>query len=359
MIARGRMLRVTGIVLGLLILAYGFKIRSIIIGSLSLVLLFPVLVVTFNKRARFYSKLKKKKILLCIVSIVFFFLVMELFVRLSGLASMPTDRLTLDEIQLRYPDHNKDSFRDPLNFNQSTTDICVIGDSLTYGWCIKENDTWVHVLDKKSIWGEEITFHNLGFPGWNLKKQTNFILENEKTRKYPCDSYILLFWLNDFIANYTSLSEILVVPDTKEIFQDTITNTLLEKSHFIRLLVINYARIDNTLRFRKEIRQVFARGAFKEDLSKVMELERNILFIKIPFLPDKEFENEYDEKLFTFMNEQNASYFDMTSKIAEETENIRCSKTDLHYNEKGHALIAEQAGIFLANSSFGVGDNFN
>lgn len=282
------------------------------------------------------------------------FVLMELLIRLSGLALMPSEIYSPDEVKLRYPDYEKSGFRDNVDFSETKKDICVIGASVTYGWCIESNDTLVSNLNRNEDLSEDYNFHNLAFPGWNLQKEIDFILENEKMNKFDCDYYLLLFWLGSFMEKFPPISEILVEPDIEDtgcLSQSHLLRVLLKKSHFFRFLSLNYAKIYSSIYSSREIKKKFDVGEFAKDFNRIKDLNKSIIFLKFPLIQKREFVMEFNPIIKSYMGENNFSYFDMSGSIIKNGgAKIRCSKTDPHYNEYGHKLIAEEIGRLLSGN---------
>lgn len=73
--------------------------------------------------------------------------------------------------------------------------IIVLGDSLTLGWGVKEEDTFEHILEEKlnSRYPTEII--NFGIGNYNTVQEVNLFIE--KGVKYKPDKVVLFYFIND------------------------------------------------------------------------------------------------------------------------------------------------------------------
>lgn len=165
-------------------------------------------------------KLALARLGLSLVSILLVLLVGELLVRLPGWLDLDLDhynRTTRTSADPRLiweldPDHplvNSDGLRDreyAVEKPPNTFRIVVVGDSVTYGYSVALEDTYVkklEVLLNERDTGRNYEVINLGVGGYNTPQE--LVRYREKGRKYQPDLLIIGFVLNDAVHENTVL----------------------------------------------------------------------------------------------------------------------------------------------------------
>jgi hypothetical protein len=293
---------------------------------------------------------KKLKYVIIIISILIIF---EVIFRIFNISSMPYEKYNSSVLKEKYPDYNTQGFRADLIFDVNKKNVCVIGNSMTYGWCIKEEDNWVSRINHDIKVNKTYKFHNLAFPSWTFDEEIELLKYIYKDTNFKCDYYIIMFTVHDFMDDFSQYSDLLVEPSFEENYEYTKkTKFILKYSKLIRYFFFKSLSISDTLNFYSDIDKIFESKKYKTILYEFNEYKNEITFIQIPLIPgEKDYEKKYSTELYKYFNYSNYNYYNLYNLNSNISNfDYRCSKTDIHYNEIGHEMIKEEVIKIIYNS---------
>ena len=86
------------------------------------------------------------------------------------------------------------------DYNSNKYRILVLGDSMTFGYGVENNETYSKILEKKLKEEGEYEVINAGITGYNTNQELAFL--DIEGWKYSPDLIIVGFMLNDVVTNY-------------------------------------------------------------------------------------------------------------------------------------------------------------
>jgi hypothetical protein len=292
---------------------------------------------------------KKLKYFIIIISILILF---EVIFRIFNISSMPYEKYNSSDLEEKYPDYNTQGFRTDLIFDINRKNVCVIGNSMTYGWCIKEEDNWVSKINKDIKVNKTYKFHNLALPTWTFNDEIQLFKYISNNINFRCDHYIFMFTINEFRDEFSKFSEILVEPSFEENYKyNSILKFILKNSKLVRYFYFKGLAISATVYFYIEIDKIFESKKYKTILYEFNEYKDEITFIQIPLIPgEKDYEKKYSTELYKYFNYSNYNYYNLYNLNSNISNfDYRCSKTDIHYNEIGHEMIKQEVINIIYN----------
>lgn len=324
----------------------------------------------------------KKNLILFFISICLTFFFIELLLRiflpqdLSGTFTIQDkDGLYKNKInsssihslkkrRIRYT-YGKFHNREVNNFKyENNTKILMLGDSLSFGYLVNDNDTFQYKLNQKF---DDYYFVNSSVPGWGTSDYTNFYKKNCKIIK---PKYTFIF-LNDYDLQRSINSNLYKLNDrnelisssnkfykSKQILNDLLVyDYLLNNSHIIqflrtsiKLIIKNPNQIKSTNNQNKEIGDLDQKILFSKKL--FLELKKistrcnsKLIIIEIKFY--KPLINELNltyyflnnnKKFFKKHNIYHIKLFDKESELYSNYKNY-IIPSDGHPNEEAHILF--------------------
>jgi lysophospholipase L1-like esterase len=242
---------------------------------------------------------------------------------------------------------NSDGLRDkeyPVSRNDSHR-IIFLGDSLTFGWGVEQDDTFQAVLEGILSKTRPTEIINFGTGNYNTEQEVNLFLE--KGLKYKPDQVVLFFFIND--AEET--------PKPSRL-------SFLEHSEFIsfywsktRAFLNNFSHTKDYTRYYSDLYAENAKGWMRarEAFSLLNRVCReNGIKLQVIMLPELHVLNDYPFKkeyglVSRFLEEQGIDHLDLTPSFSREENPGRLwvAPDDAHPNALGHRLIAEYALNFI------------
>lgn len=319
----------------------------------------------------------KKVILVNIFIITFVILILETIIRFSGKIGLQgydkniffkENNIVLSEPNKVFTVFGKKSktdengFRVPLNdfsYNSSKNFYLILGDSVTYGVGVKEEDSFVGILRKKNknLLNSAISGHNLESYLYILKKNIakfenniekviiflclndavshqGVILKEKPNKSNPKKSFFENYIRNDFIlrTNIFLRERSYLFVYIKSIFSNPI------ERHYNYMNIL-YKNEDNLIKFQNNINQI-------NEFSQKNNLE--IKFVLLPYAHqirnncEKRFTKPQNEinKIF---NSLNLNLYDYTNKFCEKTNKnqLFLPYDPVHLSKYGHKYVSE------------------
>ncbi|MCH2169473.1 SGNH/GDSL hydrolase family protein [Myxococcota bacterium] len=106
----------------------------------------------------------------------------------------PNSEAELMDVEVRI---NSDGFRDDeIRSNSNGTHrIIFLGDSLTFGWGVEQNETFAHLLERRLDAQSPTEVINFGTGNYNTEQEVELLLE--KGLDYQPDQVVLFYFIND------------------------------------------------------------------------------------------------------------------------------------------------------------------
>jgi len=278
-----------------------------------------------------------------------------------------------------------------INFNDTTTKVLVLGDSFTFGWLLKNEDTYINLLAKAN---NHMVFHNAAAGGWGASDYTAY-METYCSKINP--DIVLIIMNSDDVGRMLRSSLYSYNPTLNLVFRSKyevtlrdklkvllnafpLYNFLLENSHLIQLTrstylgtnVSKFKKIEkyNSKVFRFGLRNIksidysnkFSAALFKhlKKISTNCESELRIIYSGVQkkrnlgIYPTLEF-IEYAKGIDFFQN-VGIRFIDLTNNpyLIEYQDNSSkyVIKNDAHPNEAGAKLLFKainESGILSNN----------
>ena len=314
------------------------------------------------------KKIIGKKILLTIITIIIIFLVVEIILHstYSTYANYNTEMWRYArELKQKsdYPNQghehipNKEAFLYGVEFEtnsfgfrsekefvvpkpENITRILILGDSITVGWGVKQNESYPErlewMLNKNS--GKRYEVINTGVGNYNTKSELATL---KKYLDLEPDIVILGFYINDIEeVNYchNTLCWVKMNLFTYAYIYDKVTILQFDTEYNYENYYLDLYK-DNNLK-----------NYFKESINTMIEITYNnsieFIFVSIPELhelkeyPFEEANNFIEEEV---LSETNITYINLLTAFENQTpEKMWVSYEDTHPNAAGHKIIAEE-----------------
>jgi lysophospholipase L1-like esterase len=251
---------------------------------------------------------------------------------------------------------NKEGWRDydyPLQKNNNTKRIMMLGDSLTFGWGVPFEQTMAKRLEKKFINGgheQTVEVINTGVGNYNTAMEVNAFFK--KGKKYNPDMILLMYYINDAEPTYTQPGKTRILLNQLYLYgflSDKIINTQIHLSR--------------DKQFENFYGNLYKQGATgRQEVEKAinklaMYCKENNIQLHIFVIPEMhEFENYPFQEVTDFVqstateNDVPATdllpYFQIVTSSKKNSESISpsdlwVSVEDAHPNAKGNLIIAE------------------
>lgn len=220
---------------------------------------------------------------------------------------------------------------------ENTYRVGFIGDSVTLGYGVTQEQTFVHLLQEHAdrVNGpRQIQVLNFGIDGYNTPQ----ILELMRTKalEFSPDKLVYMLCLNDFDFAYSSGKKIRYFRKPKSFFL-----AVLEGAYLV------VSRVDfHRYHFRKNKSVVFENILAMKSLSEEEGIEFHVGIL--PVFPESHatFEryplSDVSEKIEDFLSQHDISYSDLYSPFVESGNPLRYYADDIwHPNERGHRYLAK------------------
>lgn len=300
---------------------------------------------------------KHSKFLLVLIGILIFLIISQIILSLTSVCKIPNDNNSIYQqskienlsFELKPESRlyiNKEGFRDDDNFKEEY-DIVMMGDSILFGTGIYNNSNIVSEILERKFEESSIQILNSGVPGYNLE-QINYYYR-EKIGKISSKKIILVVSPNDLDPLFIPLSII-----TKDFLE---SNTFLHKISKIKFFqCFEKSMVSTKLKVEEENQYSSERYKLYKQINKnslislikaVKEDNKELIIVESPI-----FEYRHQSELHNFLveitKEYNITYIDLYPQLQEATNNkifelmVDLKEvTPIHYNERGHELIAD------------------
>jgi len=321
-------------------------------------LLVTSLVFFFDNRIEAFNKKKNilKKIILFFGVLIVIIILLE-----SGLRLLLKDKLDAEYGRgpglkkfMKNINYNNEGFRDyewQLKKEKETHRIIALGDSMTFGIGIKNQERFTNLLNKKS---NKIEVLNFGIGGFSTKDQLN--VYRNIASKYKPDTVIIAYYSND--AEDTKAREKFIELFTfHTTYPYEVGNFLYSHSYSYYFFESRVKNILTNLKIIKNyqdyIDYIYSEEnpyleEHKETLQKLIEEIKsngsNIIIFSVPIItPDgKAFNLPEVEKIIGESCQIKEVYcIDLVSEFNNQNKTLTISKMDSHINEAGNKIIAD------------------
>jgi lysophospholipase L1-like esterase len=246
---------------------------------------------------------------------------------------------------------NSDGFRDKEYSLQKSdkSRIIFLGDSLTFGWGVAQEDTFENILEQKlnQMYPTEII--NFGAGNYNTEQEVNLFIE--KGLKYTPDKVVLFYFINDA--------------------EKTPKKSRLWFLAYSRLLSFYWSRVHGAMNnmFQSQSFYDYYADLYRDDQPGWINSKKAFLQLKevckkhridlqVVLLPELHnlknypFEKEY-ALVSTFLSDNEIDNMDLTPSFAgyENPMELWVSHDDAHPNKKAHRMISEFSLDFISGSN--------
>ena len=247
---------------------------------------------------------------------------------------------------------NSDGFRDKeysVERNEAYR-IVVLGDSLTFGWGVEEEDVYVTLLEEELSAIRPTEMINTGHGNYNTSQQVN--LFREKGLKYNPDKVVVFFFINDAEVTPVRSKWTPVARLRSVTFLWSRVRGLLTRAAPGQTFESFYSALyeDDQPGF------IAMKDAFLElqGITEERGIELQVIMIpELHNLTDYPFKAEYG-KVYDFLTENSISVLDLTADFATYTdapETLWVALDDAHPNAPAHRMIADFSKDFIASGS--------
>ena len=244
---------------------------------------------------------------------------------------------------------NSDGFRDD-EYPVERTDkyrILVLGDSLTFGWGVEHEETYVQLLEERlNAELRPTEMINTGHGNYNTSQQVNLL--RDKGLKYNPDKVVVFFFINDAEVTPQRSKWTPVARLRSVTFLWSRIRGLLTRAAPGQTFESFYTAL-----YEDDFEGFIAmKDAFLELQGITEERGIELQVIMIPELHDLvnyPFSEAYG-KVYGFLAENGIPVIDLTSDFAgyEDAEGLWVAPDDAHPNALGHSMIAEYSYPFIA-----------
>ncbi|MBT8422142.1 MAG: SGNH/GDSL hydrolase family protein [Gammaproteobacteria bacterium] len=247
---------------------------------------------------------------------------------------------------------NSDGFRDEEYSLERTAAhrIVVLGDSLTFGWGVEQEDTYEAILERELGQIRPVEMINTGHGNYNTVQQVNLL--REKGLAYNPDKVVVFFFINDaevtpVRSKWTPIARLRSVTFLWSRVRGLLTRTAPGQT---------FESFYSDLYEDDQPGFVAMKEAFLELQGLCEERGIQLQVVMIPELhnlTDYPFSNEY-RKVYDFLQANNIAAIDLTDDFAtytEAPETLWVALDDAHPNAPAHRMIADFSKDFIARGS--------
>jgi lysophospholipase L1-like esterase len=245
---------------------------------------------------------------------------------------------------------NSDGFRDdevPLAKGPRRR-ILFLGDSLTLGWGVEQEQTFEHLLEARLNATRPTEVINLGVGNYNTTQEVNLFLE--KGAKYQPDQVVLFYFIND------------AEPVPQKSRFPGLGHSRLVTFYWSRLKMLR-ERLSPGTGFAEYYAALYRNGAegWTRSANALLELKRQsrergfdlrvVLLPELHDLADYTFRKEH-RIVMDFLRANGIPALDLAPQFAHEHDphSLWVSLDDAHPNARAHGLIADYSLNFLAEA---------
>lgn len=266
---------------------------------------------------------------------------------LIGHVHKPNTSMRLMDVEV---DINSDGLRDkeyPVSRDNKYR-IIFLGDSLTFGWGVEQEDTFQYILEESLNANRPTEIINFGIGNYNTEQEVNLFIE--KGLKYKPDKVVLFYFIND--AEIT--------PEKSGLW-------FLGYSKFISFYWSRINALINNYFSSKSFKSYYS-SLYEEDQEGWVNAKKAIIRLKdicqnegiqlqivlLPELHDTKnqiFDSVYD-KISLFLKQNDIDSLNL-AKLFENNENemeLWVSYDDAHPNGAAHRKIAESSRDFISET---------
>jgi lysophospholipase L1-like esterase len=224
--------------------------------------------------------------------------------------------------------------------------IIVLGDSLTFGWGVAEQDTFSNILEENLNKSYPTEIINFGTGNYNTEQEVN--LFKEKGLKYKPDKVVLFYFINDAEAT-PKKSKLWFLGYSEFIsFYWSRINSLMDKYSSSQSFGEYYSAL-----YRDD------QAGWKNTKSAILELKQicgkeniQLQVVLLPELHDTKnqvFREVYDS-MANFLSGNNIEYVNLATLFKEQDNqmDLWVSYDDAHPNATAHKRIAESITEFIS-----------
>lgn len=278
----------------------------------------------------------------------------EIFVKddILGYVLKPNVDITKETLGQVYATRsNSDGLRNDKDYTKGAHPgifrIVGLGDSVTYGFGVNIEETYLKVLEAKLSKNtkKKVEVINAAFPGWSIAQELLFL----KTQgiEYKPDFIIIGFVDDDIFRNQEYYNTAMSL-DSQDVAKKEVQKTPLDKSWIQNFLLaktkfypfilskIKYLRNRNFLDF--SLNQT--KNLFKE-LNKFCQ--KNKIKYLVAVIPLREKESKINNLMVEFFKDNEMPYLDLRENFLKREGELYLVK-DNHPNAEGHKLVAN--GIY-------------
>jgi lysophospholipase L1-like esterase len=243
---------------------------------------------------------------------------------------------------------NSDGLRD-REYSVDKTDryrVIFLGDSLTFGWGARREDTFEYLLEERLSQTHNTEILNFGIGNYNTVQQVN--LFQEKGLKYKPDQVTMFFFIND--------AELLKGPSSLEFLSKSQLVTFYW-SRLRGLFATNNSEsgyFDYYTQLYSDSSQGWQEARAAMLRMKKLALENDIVF-QVILLPELHELVDYPFKdvyslVVSFLKENDIDVLDTTPAFENEVEPMKLwvARDDAHPNARAHKIIANSSIEFIA-----------
>ncbi|HJP39517.1 MAG TPA: SGNH/GDSL hydrolase family protein [Gammaproteobacteria bacterium] len=234
-----------------------------------------------------------------------------------------------------YPVERTDSYR-----------IIFLGDSLTFGWGAKREETFEYLLEERLSKTHNAEILNFGIGNYNTVQQVN--LFREKGLKYKPDQVSMFFFIND--------AELLKKPSSLEFLSQSQLVTFYWSR--LRGLFTNNSSESGYLDYYTQLYLDSSQG-WQEARTALLQMKKlaleNDIAFQVILLPELHelvnypFKDIYD-LVESFLKENDIDVLNTTPAFKNEVEPMKLwvARDDAHPNARAHRIIANSSIEFIA-----------
>jgi lysophospholipase L1-like esterase len=247
---------------------------------------------------------------------------------------------------------NSDGLRDkdyPIEKSSGVQRMAFLGDSLTFGWGVKSEETFAHLIEKKISQKHPTEVINFGTGNYNTQQELS--LFRKKGLKYDFDQVTVFYFIND------------AEPTPRKSRYEFLGN-IRTVSFFWSRITTAMGRLKESNSFSEYYRALYVDGqlgyeGMKAAFAELEELcTENDIGLKVVLLPELHnlleypFRKEY-AKVSAHLDSLGIEHLDLTDAFAGERSPYKfwVAMDDAHPNAVAHKIIADHALPFLMDKA--------
>ncbi|MEW6101543.1 MAG: SGNH/GDSL hydrolase family protein [Candidatus Omnitrophota bacterium] len=243
---------------------------------------------------------------------------------------------------------NSDGLRDREFFLRKNNKyrIIFLGDSITFGWGVKEEDAFKNILEESINRRYPVEILNFGVGNYNTEQEVSFFLE--RGLKYSPDKVVLFYFINDAEKTprrspFWLLGESRLISFYWSKAQSLISRILPGRTYKEYYSGLYKAGAEGWLNAKKAFLEL--RNTCQENMVQLQV----VLLPELHDLSDYPFQKEYNE-ISSFLGDNGIDCLDLSGffKGYMDCRKLWVAPDDPHPNKKAHELIADYSLDFIA-----------